>query len=163
QAWPEAGVRGGFWSVRWNGTITIPKEHSDLVTFHIDSSGPSSLVINGEKVLVSEEKGEVKGDVTLESGVPHEIGLTYSNMRVPRSFFKLYWSVPGRAKEPVPSDWLGYRKEDHSAAIVYSEREGVEQTQLERQSDALIERVAESRAIYEDFLRQWESEKKARN
>ena len=88
----------------------------------------------------------------LELGIPHEISLTYLNTILPRSYFDFYWSVPGREKQPLPSDWLGYSKEDYSTAIVYSERDGVEQSQLKQQSAALIERVAESRAIYEKLL-----------
>jgi len=38
-----------------------------------------------------------------------------------RSYFDFYWSVTGKEKQPLPPEWLGYRKEDYSTAIVYSE------------------------------------------
>ena len=158
QAWPAAGVRGGFWSVRWSGTITLPDEYTDGVAFHIESSGPSTLTIDGEDLLSSEERGEMQRKVNLKPGVPHEIGLTYSNTRVPRSYLNFYWSAPGEGKQLVPSEWLGYRKEDHSAAIVYSTRVGVEQSQLEEQSEALLARVEKARSLYRKLREQWSKE-----
>lgn len=75
-----------------------------------------------------------------------------------RSYLNFYWSAPDEEKQPVPSEWLGYRKEDHSAAIVYSTRVGVEQTQLEQQSAALLEGVEKARALYQGLREQWSKE-----
>ena len=162
QGWPTSGGRGNFWSVRWKGTLRPPENLPNTLTFHLDSSGPSTLSIGGELLLAKEEPGAIAKTVELVPGQEHEVALTYSNPGTTRRYLNLTWSAEGFDRQPIPSQWLAYRKEDHREAMRYSIRYDQQQIQLKEQSKALLARVNQARSLYHELLQQWNAEAKIR-
>ena len=162
-AWPLSGSRGNFWSVRWKGTLRLPQNLPKTLTFHLDSSGPSTLSIGGEVLMAKDGPGTMEKSLELSSGEVHEIALTYSNAGAPRRYLNLTWNAEGFKRQPVPSDWLAYRKEDHREAMRYSARNDQQQIQLKEQADTLLEKVQEARLLYRKLLEQWKAEAKTRS
>lgn len=156
--WPASNIRGSFWSVRWNGTLKLPDNLPDTMNLYLDSSGPSSVIINGEKVLFKNRPGEKHSQVQIEPGIAHEIEVSYSNRRSPRSYIHLSWSAPGHDKQPVPATWLAFRGEDYQTAIRHSASNDLQQIQLKQQTTALLERVESARVFYQDLRDQWKTE-----
>ena len=162
QGWPSSGGRGNFWSVRWKGTLKLPENLPHSLTFHLDSSGPSTLSIGGEMLLAKEGSGTMTKTVELISGKEHEIAVTYSNPGTRRRYLNLTWSAEGFDEQPIPSQWLAYRKEDHREAMRFSIRYDQQQIQLKEQAEALLERVKEARQLYQNLLQDWKAEAKIR-
>ena len=163
QGWPSSGGRGNFWSVRWKGTLKLPENLPDTLTFHLDSSGPSTLSIGGEMLLAKDEPGTMEKPVKVSPGEVHDITLTYSNRGTPRRYFNLTWSAEGFERQPIPSEWLAYRQKDHKEAMRYSIRYDQQQIQLKDQADALLEKVQEARLLYQNLLEEWKAEAKTRS
>ena len=163
QVWPISGSRGNFWSVRWKGTLKLPENLPNNLTFHLDSSGPSTLSIGGELLLAQDGPGTMEKPVEISPGEVYDIALTYSNPGVPRRYLNLTWSAEGFEPQPVPSEWLAYRKKDHREAMRYSIRYDQQAIQLKDQADALLERVQEARQLYQLLMEQWKAEAKTRS
>ena len=162
QGWPSSS-RGNFWSVRWKGTLRLPENYPNTLTFHLDSSGPSTVSIDGEMLMAKEEPGTREKTVTLVSEKEHEITLTYSNPGTLRRYLNLTWSAEGFERQPIPSEWLAYRQKDHREAMRYSIRYDQQQIQLKDQAEALLEKVEEARQLYRNLLEEWKAEAKTRS
>ena len=163
QTWPPSGSRGNFWSVRWKGTLKLPENFPNTLTFHLDSSGPSTFSMDGEMLLAQDGPGTMEKTVELVPGKEHEVTLTYSNQRTPRRYLNLTWSAEGFERQPIPSEWLAYRKKDHREAIRYSTPDDQQQIQLKDQAEALLEKVKEARQLYQNLLEEWKAEAKTRS
>lgn len=161
QTWPVPGQRGGAWSAQWKGVLTLPKDVPEKVTFHLDSTGPSTLVVNGRELIAKGASGEESATIELKPGFQNEVRLTYVNLRSPRSYLGLSWSADGIDKQPVPPEWFSIRKQDR-AAFRFAAGTGLEVIQLREQTDQLLERVARARLFYEDLHNRWLQEKDLR-
>ena len=157
QIWPEGNERGGNWSGQWKGTLTVPDSAPESIKLFLDSSGPASLSVDGKAVIKKDARGEEAAEIRLQPGTPSKITLTYANLRPPRSYLSLSWSAEGIDKQPVPSAWFSYSKQDRAAIRfgVVTEHHAI---QLREQAESLLDRVEEARLIYQNLRLQWTEE-----
>ena len=96
-----------FFYIRWNGSISVPKDGS--YTFTLESDDGSRLFIDGRQIIdhnglhAMEEKS---GDVELKAG-EHVIKVEYFENDVDAGC-KLSWRTPGGTKEIVPASVLSH-------------------------------------------------------
>ena len=96
-----------FFYIRWNGTITVPKDGN--YTFTLESDDGSRLFIDGKQII--DHNGlhsmeEKSGDVELKAG-DHVIKVEFFENDVDAGC-KLSWRPPGGNKEIVPARVLSH-------------------------------------------------------
>jgi hypothetical protein len=160
--WPPLAARGGAWSARYRGVMTIPMGTPGSFRLHLDSSGASTFSIDGREILSKEGPGEVSASIALEPESPQEVSVTYSSMHPPRSYFSLDWSADGIARQPVPAEWFTHREAD-LAAFRFADGTRLETEQLVEQADALLERVENARQYYRELRAEWSREQPLRS
>ncbi|MCZ6626001.1 MAG: CehA/McbA family metallohydrolase [Deltaproteobacteria bacterium] len=161
QRWPAASVRGGNWSAQWKGTLTLPSSVPESIRLFLDSSGPTSLSIDGKVIFSKEVRGEESVEIQLKPNTAHEVSLTYTNRRPPKSYLNLSWSAKGQDKQPVPAHWFAYDQQ-HRAAVRHAVGTEVDTFQLQEQADSLMDRVEGARGLYNDLRAQWRKESSKR-
>lgn len=157
QKWPGASQRGGVWSAQWTGALTLPNDVPGVIEFHLDSSGPSTLELNGQPVIDKIAPGLESATIELVPGSVNEVHLSYVNLRASSRYLSLHWSADGVDRQPVPAEWFSLREKDR-AAFRYTRGAGIEEIQLREQTEELLKRVAAARLTYEGLRTLWREE-----
>lgn len=157
QTWPEGSERGKNWSAQWKGILTLPPNIPESINIFLDSGGPASLLIEDKAIIRKEVRGEESAAIQLTSNTPYEVGLIFATQHPQRSYLNMSWSAKGIDKQPIPSHWFAYRKEDHDA-VKYAVETEIDTLQLRKQAKSLLERVEEARLLYQDLRTAWETE-----
>ncbi len=123
----------------------------------MDSSGSASLYIDGQAIIQKEARGEESAPIQLQPNTPYEVELIYMNQNPPRSYLNLSWSANGIDKQPIPSAWFAYRKQDH-AAVQHAVEIEVDTFQLQEQAENLLDSVEEARLVYRGLRAKWRKE-----
>jgi DNA-binding beta-propeller fold protein YncE len=91
------------YTVEWTGKIAIPSAGS--YAFGVESIDDSWLLMDGQPVTEAHAPNVLaEGRVTLTAGM-HDIRVRFLD-KSGYSHINLYWTVPGRGREPVPSERL---------------------------------------------------------
>jgi len=103
---PDALIGADTFSVRWSGWVHAPSSGS--YTFHTDSDDGVRLWVDNQ-LLVNNwtDHGSTtnSGSITLAAGKKYDIRLEYYE-NGGAALIKLYWTVPGSAKQIIPQQWL---------------------------------------------------------
>lgn len=84
-------------SVRWMGRVN-PSQTGEY-TFSTSSDQHIILQINGENII---DQSEMKKTIKLEKDKVYELKIEYRNTKNTLPDLQLFWSIDGKAKEPIP-------------------------------------------------------------
>jgi hypothetical protein len=162
KTWGNERPKGGSWSARWQGQLTIPSNQPSPDTIYLNSSGAVTLAADDKILISNHESGEANAPLKLQPGKAHKLVLIYDHLRTPLAYLHLSTSHDGGEKQPIPSEWFSYTEEDYRAAYLNALGSLEEQRTLGMQAPALIRRINDAREIYDDLRAKWDSEKSER-
>ncbi|QOS97528.1 Iota toxin protein Ib [Brevibacterium sp. JNUCC-42] len=90
-----------FQSVQWMGRIK-PSQTGDYI-LSTPSDSNITLEINGKTVI---SQGKMENPFRLEKDKYYELKIEYQNTKDASSDLQLFWSIDGKAKEPIPQENL---------------------------------------------------------
>ena len=160
--WGNNRPKQSPWSARWQGLLTIPEGEAAPEVLYLDSSGASSLALDGRVLIENVVGGETQMGTKLQSGKSYRIILNYQHLNAPMAYLHLSMSVGGGSKRPIPNEWFSFTNDDYQAAYLNGLGSLEEQRTLSTQSRSLISRIEETREIYRQWLARWEMEKALR-
>ncbi len=157
--WGNNRPKQSPWSARWQGLLTIPEGQAVPEALYLDSSGASSLAIDGHVLIDSLVGGESEAEAKLQPGKPYSIILSYQHLNTPLAYLHLTMRLADGPKKPIPQEWFYFTSEDYKAAYLNGLGSLEEQRTLSSQSRPLLDRINETREIYRQWLIQWVAEK----
>jgi hypothetical protein len=114
--WSGDGIRGNDWSAEWHGLLAPPVSGEAVI--EAESGGKLYLSIDGAGVIDGlGSAGARRGTAVLEAGRRHRVVLRYSNRALP-AHLRLYWTLHGGARTPIPATALSHDAEDSRAAAM---------------------------------------------